>query len=481
MRGRLGRNFFYLTVSNLLSPLFSMALVLAISHLQGVEMLGKYSLLMTVFILGQACGSLGLPVIITREVAQEHARAGHYFVNATLLTTAIVTVFLLGAVPIAHRMFDEREMQVAMSLVLVTFLPSVVMGYGEAVLLALERAGDFVAVGLAENIVRACVGAALVARGYGIISLACSILAMRLLAVVGLLVMLRRLGVSLRARPDRALWRELLRVLPVVGSIPVVNQLYARSDMFLLSWFGTWSDVGLYSAGLRLVDLARTLPPAYGKAVYPILSRLRGVHDGEFAEVSRRAVRQSVLVVAPATFVLAGFANVLVPTIYGAKAAGGEHSLAVLAWSLLPLGAACALAQVLFAAGRQAVDLRVNVIATVVSVGTNLVLIPRFGAVGAALAMVVSMSLYAGLQYFWADREVVRLGAIDYVVKTVAVVVCAVLAVRALEGTSLPLAVTLGAGTFIVGTFVAGLVTRADLLRVRSMVVERRAYLGGAR
>ena len=66
MRGRLGRNFFYLTVSNLLSPLFSMALVLAISHLQGVEMLGKYSLLMTVFILGQACGSLGLPVIITR-------------------------------------------------------------------------------------------------------------------------------------------------------------------------------------------------------------------------------------------------------------------------------------------------------------------------------------------------------------------------------------------------------------------------------
>ena len=57
-------------MSNVISPFFSIALVLAISRLQGVELLGKYSLLMTVFILGQACGTLGLSIIITRETAQ---------------------------------------------------------------------------------------------------------------------------------------------------------------------------------------------------------------------------------------------------------------------------------------------------------------------------------------------------------------------------------------------------------------------------
>lgn len=469
MNSRLARNFFYLMVSNLLSPMFSMALVLAISRVRGVEMLGKYSLLMTVFIVGQACGTLGLSVIITRDVAQDPSRAGHYFFNATILTGLVVAAFVLAALPVVHRTFDEQEMQVAMSLVVGTFVPSVVMSYGEAVLLALERAGDFVVVGLAENVVRACLGTGLVVLGYGIVPIAISMLGMRLLAATGLLVALYRVGVPLRARFDRKLWSDLLRVVPVVGAIPVVNQIYARSDMFVLSWFGTWTDVGLYSAGLRLVDLARTLPPAYGKAVYPILSRLHGVRSGEFREVARRAMRQSVLLMAPLTFFLAAFAKMLLPTIYGAKAAGGEGSLAVLACVLMPFGVACALAQVLFAANRQAIDLRVNVIATLVGVGANVLLIPRYGAEGAASAMVISMGLYASLQYTWADREVVRLASVGYVMKLVAIVVVAVVCVRVLQSWSFVLGTLVGVGAFAGGLLVGGLVTREDLLRVRGL------------
>src|SRR5262249_51050156 len=52
MSTRLHRNFASIALSNLLAPCFSLALVLAISRIQGVETLGKYSLMMTVFVVG---------------------------------------------------------------------------------------------------------------------------------------------------------------------------------------------------------------------------------------------------------------------------------------------------------------------------------------------------------------------------------------------------------------------------------------------
>ena len=52
MSRAVSRNFAFIAVSNVLAPLFSLVLVLAISRFQGVEVLGKYSLLMSVFVFG---------------------------------------------------------------------------------------------------------------------------------------------------------------------------------------------------------------------------------------------------------------------------------------------------------------------------------------------------------------------------------------------------------------------------------------------
>ena len=53
MRDNLHKNFLFLAVSNVLAPLFSMVLVLAIRRVQGVEILGTYSFMMTVLIVAR--------------------------------------------------------------------------------------------------------------------------------------------------------------------------------------------------------------------------------------------------------------------------------------------------------------------------------------------------------------------------------------------------------------------------------------------
>src|ERR1700686_2173133 len=131
-------------------------------------MLGKYSLVMTVFIVGQQCAALGLPILITREVSKGHELAGHYFMNACVLTSGLVALALLGLMPVVWSALDDSEMRIAMSLTLLSLLPSVPMAYGEAVLLAFGRAADYVTVGLTENVARAAVCTLLVLSGHGV-------------------------------------------------------------------------------------------------------------------------------------------------------------------------------------------------------------------------------------------------------------------------------------------------------------------------
>ena len=157
-------------------------------------------------------------------------------------------------------------------------------------------------------------------------------------------------------------------------------------------------------------------------------------------------------------------------------------SLALLSWTLIPLMIAIVLAQMLFAAGKQAIDLRVNIISTALNVPANLILIPRMGASGAALAVLLSMSVYAALQYFWTRRHVSDPEALPLVGKILAITLASVVVTTMLLRTNLVGAVVAGLTTYIVSALAAGLVTRQELddWRARIGSVSAR-YLWGVR
>src|SRR5262249_60978821 len=138
----------------------------------------------------------------------------------------------------------------------------------------------------------------------------------------------------------------------------VVTASYAPSAVFLPSTLGSWRDVGLYSAALRLVDLARTVTPAFARAMYPVLARLRAAGQSEYAVAARRATRNGLLLSVPIVLGLYGCAGPVIRLLFRPDLAGAADILRILAWPVLPFPIAIVLAPVLFAADRQAVGLR---------------------------------------------------------------------------------------------------------------------------
>jgi O-antigen/teichoic acid export membrane protein len=465
-----GKNFGLLMMSNLLAPAFSMVLVLAIAKLQGAEALGRYSVVMTVFVFGQSCAALGLPIVITREVARHPADAAKYLSSASAITAALLLAAFAIAVPLLYIFTAEREIFWSITIVLAALVPSTIAFYGEAILLAFERAGDFVQVNLTENVVRTVVGSALVFTGHGIVAIALAIFAVRLLAVGAFLLALRRRGVRFPSPIDRGLCLSLVRDMAVTGAIPVVNAVYTRADIFLLTVFGTWADVGVYSAAVRLVDIARTIPQAYSRALYPILARLR-VSPDDFRRAAQESLRNVLLIVVPVAVLMSALASTIVPTLYGAKLAAASTSLSILAWSIVPVAMAAVLAQMLFASGKQHIDLQVNIVMMLVSVLLNLFAIPRWGAPAAAATAVASTILYAALQYLWVEQNIIGLASIGYCGKIllVGVTSCALAAAIAWN-VGVVTAGAAGMTCYVGGILLARLVTLHDWQRMRDLI-----------
>ncbi len=169
--------------------------------------------------------------------------------------------------------------------------------------------------------------------------------------------------------PSSASSREQV---PIVGAIPIVNALYWRADTLLLTWLRGLADVGFYGAATRILDVTRSLPQAYARALYPQLSRAAPGGRGTVSlALSRQSLTWVVAGTIPLSLVISGLAGTIITVSTVPTSTPAAQALAVMAWVMIPYTLTNTLAQILFATGNQAFDLKVNVIATLTSVLLN--------------------------------------------------------------------------------------------------------------
>jgi O-antigen/teichoic acid export membrane protein len=473
VRSALLKNFSFLTISNLLMPIASMALVVAISRLGGVEMLGEYSYLLTFFFIGQTCATAGLQIIVTRDVAREPAAAGAYFAAATWIGLLAATVLSLVLLPAFMWAVPATPTRIGLVLTAAAIFPTVVITFGESVLLAFERAADFVVIELIEVAVRAIVATALVLLGYGIVVIATVILACRLGTAAAIVASVRRRGAALSFAVDRERFWQLAREVPIVGAIPIVNAFYWRSDTLLLTSLRGLADVGFYGAATRILDVTRSMPQAYARALYPLLSRLHHDDEAEFRRLCQQSLTWVVAGTVPLSLVISGLADQIITLLYGAQLAPAADGLRVVAWVIVPYALANTLAQILCATRNQAADLKVNLIATSASVLMNLVLIPRWGFVGTAVAAVLTVSLHVSLQYLFVKRRVHNPSILGPFLRIALVGLVAWVALWSTRAWSPILASALSVLVYAVGLWFVGILTTDQMRRAWQQIAAR--------
>ena len=214
----------------------------------------------------------------------------------------------------------------------------------------------------------------------------------------------RPLG-SLRPRVEWGLWRESLRFGLALHPGMVLLLLHLRFDLFLLQTLGGLEAVGLYSLAVMLAEALWLAPEATALAATPHQVLAGPTED---AAVTLRAVRVNVAMTAALAMLLAAVALPLVGQVYGPAFLPAVPAL----WALLPGIVAMAAQRScgVFLVKRDH-PWRISGLlglAVGVNIVLNVVLIPRWGPVGAASASSVSYVLSATAFVIWVTKTAGR-------------------------------------------------------------------------
>jgi len=400
------RNTILLVAFEVANPLLSLLLVGTMARRLGPDGTGAYNLLLNFFFVAHSFTSLGLNSLITRQVSRDRDAARRYLCSSASVGI-LVAVLMAGVVVLAvHLAGYGSEVELGGWLVALSLLPSIVILYSEAIFIAFEKVQYIVYMAMLENAGKVAIGLWLLHEGYGVVSLIASFAALRFLTLgVNLLIFRRQIAPLAWTYDTRVAW-ELVRSIPVFGTIFVVATLYWRADVFMLSKMATLTAVGYYTTGYRLFAIAQVVPKSFNTSIYPVFSKLFHQSPESFQKASSLSIRYVLVVLLPMAAGIYGLADPLVRMLFGRDFAPAAAVLKIVIWTLVPYGIVRVLASGLFASNRQVIDLKVNLMGLATNLLLNLALIPRFGMLGCAWATTISIWLFLGFQCFFLRREI---------------------------------------------------------------------------
>ena len=199
-------------------------------------------------------------------------------------------------------------------------------------------------------------------------------------------VMLSR-DFSLRPRLDREYLRPAIRYGLKLEVSYLITLMAARLDLLLVFVLAGSGDAGNYSVALTVAGLVALAPFSFTYAAFPRLAYLGEAQSRNLALVIwRRGLLASVAMAA----VVGATVPLLLPFAFGS-----DFEPAVLPTLILLLGAVCVagqwmLARALAARGNPKLLMQTYALSLAVMVPLDLLMIPLFGMVGAAVASTVS-------------------------------------------------------------------------------------------
>ena len=200
------------------------------------------------------------------------------------------------------------------------------------------------------------------------------------------LLVAERLGhVPLRGRSTIA-WSRMWQVAAPLVVYGAAMQLFSKIDLFVLSALrGASADAGLYAAAQNLAVPPGLFALALAPLLLATLGRLRRAGaEADARRVARDALRVSLALV-PMAAVVAGTADELVRTVFGPSFVGSGVLLALLFAAGVALVVMSVSVSVVTATDAHGVVSVLGVGVLVGAIGGHLVLVPRYGAVGAAI------------------------------------------------------------------------------------------------
>jgi O-antigen/teichoic acid export membrane protein len=440
----------------------------------GAEDYGQYAAVLAFGAMFVFLADLGLSPYAVREVARwRDAPDGMERANA-LYSNVLVLRLILSSIAavllIATAWLTGRPLVMIGAITLNAFGLIIygVQGASDAMLAGFERLDRSAIAKILYQIVFVGGGAGALVLGAGYYGL----IGATLLAVALLTYACWRGARELGMRyvgVDARIWPALLRASLPFGAIGFTLGLSYKFDSVLLNIFRGDAETGYYNAAYNLVFSAAMVSNVLNTALYPSLTRQASSTPHSLPGIYARTLRYLLVLALPIAVGGWALADQIIPFLFNLPYLPAVPVLRIVIWVVPLMFTSEFLGYVVLIAGKERVVARSVMISTGVNVIANLLLVPAFGLLGAAVMTVVTEAILVG-QYLWVLRTTMgRLNWDRILLRPLLAVLLMGGLALALRGLPLLLNVALGALVYGGLLLLLGVVGRDELRFVRGL------------
>lgn len=165
----------------------------------------------------------------------------------------------------------------------------------------------------------------------------------------------------------------------------VATAVYTRIDILFISWMRGSSEAGIYAAATRVSEAAYAIPAYFGGAVTAALVK-EFKQDGGFGEIADRYHRSTAALAYLITIPLVAFLPLLIRKVFGDEYAHSASIAQIHVLTVFFMALGVARGRLLVVQGWTRFAMVSAISGCVINLILNLILVPSYGAKGAAVA-----------------------------------------------------------------------------------------------
>ena len=414
---RIAGNTMSVLTSDVLNRATTFLIYALVSRYLDTRAFGQLSLALALFYMFQVFAVLGLPVLVTREVAKDRQHTAAYLANGGLLALGGGLLSILAMAAFVWTMHYDADTAAIVLLFAAGLLPYAVAALCEAIFRGWERMDYIAYANVPVSIGKVVLAYVLLQRGGGLWAIAWVLAAspFAVLAIQSLLV--RRCTAGRKLTVDLGFARRLAQKSCTFFGIESLIAIGASLNIVLVSKLIDVAAVAAFNAASQLLVPLAIFSQGLATCVFPLLCRKfdslehsETAGPGSLQQVADRLIEVLLIVAVPGAVALFFLAGPVLTLVYGNRdflQAAVLLRIMVLAVVLRALTSA--LGNVLLAGLKERVTLRIVAVNLLAGLVLGYGLIHQFGVLGAAVATILTRVVDFAQHYAPARRLVPQL------------------------------------------------------------------------
>lgn len=440
----------------------------------GSELTGKYFFVLSLAAIVMVFMDVGLTPVLTREASKHDDKAQSLLSNILGLKMLYMSIVAIATFFLVPYFIVE---DVARHLVYIALAIAAFDSFSLIFFASIRAKQNLFYESIASilfQVITLTLGSFAIAKGYDIrIIIMALFIASFVNMMISMIVLNKKFGVRPTIRFERETVKKIFMIaIPFALAMSFVK-VQAYVDTVMLKFFMGDGPVGIYSVAYKLTFAFQFIPLAFVAALYPAFSKYWHSDKSQLKKTFTKAYEYLLIISLPIVLGISAIAHDIIPFIYTSEYTASIVPLIVLLLGLPMLFVNFPVGALLNACSRQTRQMWHLGITMIVSVVLNLILIPFYGPIGAAMASSISTVLMFTLGIFVAVKiakvQVSALAVVTGKILLVGILMfIAVIVVNAYAPWIL--AVLVGAIVYPAALYAFKIVTPAEISFVRSII-----------